>query len=303
MHLLSRASPGVARNTKDFDIFVKREDVERTLAALTDDTCTTELTFPHWLAKAVCGHDFVDIIFSSGNAIADVDDEWFERAPEDDVLGMRALLSPPEEMIWSKAFIMERERFDGADVMHLFLRCGESLDWARLLRRFDENWRVLLMHVVMFNFVYPGEHSKIPQWVTEHLTARLLKETREPPPNEHVCRGPLISRAQYLIDIQLWGHKDARLGEGYMSDAEVEAVDGARFMSRRLTHITNPRPDEGASAAWQDASCLLPSAVAPKTGKLVLPIATVSPSRNEWRATRFPFTATPFVLLRSSMMV
>jgi hypothetical protein len=231
---------GVARNTKDFDIFVKREDVGRTLAALADDTCTTELSFPHWLGKAVCGPDFVDIIFSSGNAVADVDDEWFEHAPEEDVLGMRALLSPAEEMIWSKAFIMERERFDGADVMHLFLRCGETLDWARLLRRFDENWRVLLMHVVMFNFVYPGEHSKIPQWVTEHLAARLLKETREPPPNEHVCRGPLISRAQYLIDIQLWGHKDARLGEGYMSDAEVKRWTAAIHEPKVDPHQPDP---------------------------------------------------------------
>ena len=29
-------------------------------------------------------------------------------------------------MIWSKAFIMERERFDGADVAHLLLHCLES---------------------------------------------------------------------------------------------------------------------------------------------------------------------------------
>ena len=226
---------GIERNTKDFDIFVRRDDMDRTLAALTDDTCTTEMTFPHWLGKAVCGHDFVDIIFSSGNAIANVDDEWFEHAPEEDVLGMRALLSPAEEMIWSKAFIMERERFDGADVMHLFLRCGHELDWGRLLRRFEENWRVLYAHVVMFNYVYPGEHSRIPQWVSEHLTARMLKETREPPPNEHVCRGPLISRAQYLIDIQLWGHKDARLGpQGFMSNAEVKQWTAA---------IHEPKPE------------------------------------------------------------
>jgi hypothetical protein len=234
---------GIERNTKDFDIFVRREDLDRTLAALADETCTTELTFAHWLAKAICGDDFVDIIFSSGNAVAHVDDEWFEHAIEDDVLGMRARLSPAEEMIWSKAYIMERERYDGADVLHLFLRCGHELDWARLLRRFGDHWRVLFAHTVMFHFVYPGEHSKVPQWVTEHFIARLQKETREPVPNQHICRGPLISRAQYLIDIQLWGHKDARLGpKGYMSDEEVKRWTAA-------IHEPKPEPHHPAPMA------------------------------------------------------
>ena len=29
-------------------------------------------------------------------------------------------------MIWSKAFIMERERYDGADIAHLIWRAGAS---------------------------------------------------------------------------------------------------------------------------------------------------------------------------------
>jgi hypothetical protein len=232
---------GIERNTKDFDIFVRRDDIDRTLAVLADDTCMTELTFPHWLGKAVYGDDFVDIIFSSGNAIAHVDDEWFEHAPEELVLGMPAKLSPPEEMIWSKAFIMERERYDGADVMHLILRCGEKLDWARMLRRFGDHWRVLLSHLVMFNFIYPGETAKIPTWVMEHLVARLQRETREPPPNQHICRGPLLSRAQYLIDIQLWGHKDARLGpKGFMSDDEVKLWTQAIHEPKPDPHFPDP---------------------------------------------------------------
>jgi hypothetical protein len=232
---------GLERNTKDFDIFVRREDIDRTLEALADDTCTTELAFPHWLGKAICGDDFVDIIFSSGNAVANVDDEWFEHAPEELVLGMRARLSPAEEMIWSKAFIMERERYDGADVMHVILRCGEKLDWARLLRRFGDHWRVLLAHLTLFNFIYPGESTKIPVWVMEHLTARLQRETRSPPPSEHICRGPLLSRAQYLIDIQLWGFKDARRGpSGFMSDDEVKLWTQAINEPKADPHFPDP---------------------------------------------------------------
>jgi hypothetical protein len=33
-----------------------------------------------------------------------------------------------EEVIWSKAFVTERERYDGADIMHVLLACAETLD-------------------------------------------------------------------------------------------------------------------------------------------------------------------------------
>ena len=154
--------------------------------------------------------------------MAAVDEDWFRYAPVTEVLGRRVRLSPAEEMIWSKAFIMERERYDGADVMHIVLRRGTSLDWPRLLRRFGEHWRILLGHLVVFGFVYPGEQSCIPEWVMNELLGRLTSELREPNHIGKVCRGPLISRAQYLADIEQWGYADARLGpQGCMSNAEV----------------------------------------------------------------------------------
>jgi hypothetical protein len=212
----------IQRSTKDFDVFVKRSDMERALATLEGGDCRTEFTYPHWLGKVICGDDLVDIIFSSGNAVAAVDDEWFAHAPKVKVLGMDAKLSPAEEMIWSKAFIMERERYDGADVLHIILRCGPSLDWPRLLRRFDSYWRVLFSHLVMFGFVYPNERASIPAWVMDQCFMRMQQEQNEPPRPERICRGPLISRAQYLIDIERWGYVDARVGpHGSMSEAEV----------------------------------------------------------------------------------
>ena len=50
--------------------------------------------------------------------VAKVDDLWFDHAPRTNVLGLIVRLTPAEEMIWSKAFIQERERYDGADVAH-----------------------------------------------------------------------------------------------------------------------------------------------------------------------------------------
>ena len=73
----------------------------------------TEKTFPHWLAKARRGRDCVDLIFRAGNGLCEVDDSWFERAHNHEFGDLPVKLCAPEEMIWMKAYIMERERFDG----------------------------------------------------------------------------------------------------------------------------------------------------------------------------------------------
>ncbi|HVK93622.1 MAG TPA: nucleotidyltransferase [Noviherbaspirillum sp.] len=202
---------GISKPTKDLDLFIQRRDYQQVSAALLKHGYPTELSYPHWLAKVHAGDDFIDLIFSSGNGIAEVDDAWFEHAIEADVLGVPTRLCPVEEMIWSKAFIMERERFDGADIAHLLRVCSERMDWQRLLRRFDPHWRVLFSHLVLFGFAYPGHRDLIPAWLMEELLERLQHEMRAPSVDPQVCAGSLLSREQYLIDIAQWGYQDARV--------------------------------------------------------------------------------------------
>jgi hypothetical protein len=209
---------GIERHTKDLDIFVLPEDARRTLDVLAAEGFSCDLTFPHWLGKAHCGEDFVDVIFSSGNAVARVDEEWFKHARHGVVFDEEVLLVPPEEMVWSKAFIMERERFDGADVAHVLRSCADELDWARLVRRFGDHFRVLLSHLILFGFIYPGERDKIPSEVMVHLLERLRREGYGHP---SVCKGTLLSRQQYLTDIGRWELADARLEERWMSREDI----------------------------------------------------------------------------------
>jgi hypothetical protein len=113
-------------------------------------------------------------------------------------------------MIWSKSFSMERERFDGADVIHLLRARADDLDWPRLLRRFGAHYRVLLSHLVMFGFVYPNERDRVPSEVMEELVMRLGLELATPPREGKICQGTLVSRAQFQVDIEQWGYEDAR---------------------------------------------------------------------------------------------
>jgi hypothetical protein len=221
---------GIERHTKDFDIFCRKADVPATLELLAHMGCRTEMTFPHWLGKAFhpLTRDFVDVIFSSGSGIAVVDDAWFAHAVPAEVLGVPARLCPAEEMIWSKAFIMERERYDGNDVAHLLHARAAELDWGRLQRRFDRHWRVLLGHLVLFGFIYPDKRDTIPAKVLGELLGWCQEDIGRPPASDKVCQGTLLSRAQYLEDVRAWGYRDARLEPGsHMTAEDVAHWTGA----------------------------------------------------------------------------
>ena len=211
---------GIERHTKDLDVFVRPEHARLTLEVLGRAGYASELTFPHWLGKAHCGADFIDVIFSSGNGIGRVDDQWFEHASHGEVFGVPVRLVPPEEMIWHKAYVMERERFDGADVAHLLLARAEQMDWPRLLDRFGAHWRVLLSHLILFGFIYPGEQRRLPARILQDLLARVATESTVS--SERVCRGTIISRGQYLPDIKEWGYQDARKTENFMNGQDIE---------------------------------------------------------------------------------
>ena len=223
---------GIGRDTKDLDLFIRRSDWDNVTGVLAEEGITTELTFPHWLGKAFGGRQrefFVDIIFSGGNGVAEVDDEWFAHARPDESLGYPVRLMPIEEMLWSKAFLMERERFDGADVLHLIRARQNDIDWPRLLSRFGEHWRVLLAHLVLYKYVYPNDPA--PQGVIDQLLDRAKNESKDDT-GIRLCRGPLLSREQYLVDTERWNYFDARqVPLGTMTPEEI--ADWTRAIEKK----------------------------------------------------------------------
>jgi len=90
---------------------------------------------------------------------------------------------------------------------------------------------VLLSHLVLFGFIYPSERTRVPEPLMRRCL-QLLEEEMGHAPARRVCRGPMTSRAQYLVDVQLWGYEDARLlPHGSMTENEASiwtaAIDEA----------------------------------------------------------------------------
>ena len=51
-------------------------------------------------------------------------DHWFQESHPAEIYGVPVQLTPPTEMIWSKALLQNRHRYDGADIAHLI--CGRA---------------------------------------------------------------------------------------------------------------------------------------------------------------------------------
>jgi len=202
------AYTGLRRQTKDIDVFCKPGDYPRILHLFQEQGYTPEIEDERWIAKVRKGRDFFDVIFNSTAGVTPVNDMWFTEPREAEIFGHTVHILPPTEFVWSKAFVQNRERYDGADICHVLLKEHEHIDWRRLLTYMEQYWEVLLVHILIFRFVYPTERHRVPQWLMDELLERLKLQDGLPVPNTRICRGRMFSRTDYLIDVQEWGFAD-----------------------------------------------------------------------------------------------
>lgn len=196
---------GFNRPTKDLDIFCKAGDYPKIVAVLEDAGVKVKILDERWIAQILQAKHRFDILFSSPNYIVTVDDSWFKHAGTFNFLGIKVKIIPQEELIWCKAYIQDRSRFDGADINHIILTSGKHLNWKRLLMRMENHWEILLSLILNFRFVYPSERDVVPKWLLKELISRLSYQITNPTPIDKICRGPLLSRTQYKFDITKLG--------------------------------------------------------------------------------------------------
>lgn len=197
----------IFRPTKDMDIFSTPEVYPSILKIANKAGFLTELLDERWIAKIHEKNFTTDIIFAEKNGLNKVNQSWFAHSPTGSVLGYTVKLMPLEEMILSKSFIQNHNRYDGPDVIHLILRRGTMIDWHLLLTLMDPYWEVLFAHLINFSFVYPTNRNIIPKWVMETMTDRLKLLLSEPETHDRVTRGLLFSM-EYKVSIEQWGYQD-----------------------------------------------------------------------------------------------
>lgn len=233
---------GVWRYTKDLDLFLLPKDVQRALDILRDMGYHTRVEAENWLAKAFKRSYMIDLIYGEGNWLHHVDEEWLHRSKIGTVLGVRARIAPIEEVIHSKAYVADRGRFDGADIVHLIRASEGKIDWHHLYEKFGEHWELLFHYLNLFRFVYPSHTDYIPAWLMRELIDRLKEDLESPASSGKVCRGTLLDRLSYIHDIEEYGYHDPREeyaeALGYsVRDVLMERRWAARKIHRKELHV------------------------------------------------------------------
>ena len=164
---------GELRNTKDFDFYILPEDREAMIAAISRAGLTDyydRLPYDRsWIYRASSGDVLVDAIWAMANQRALVDPIWLSRGPIVEIRGERLRAIPIEELIWSKLYVLQRERTDWGDVLNLIAAQTEAIDWNHLVERLGSDWPLLTAVLSVFAWLDPQRAQKIPPAVWNRL--------------------------------------------------------------------------------------------------------------------------------------
>jgi hypothetical protein len=161
------------RNSKDMDLCVRPADREAMIQVTRDcgfiDYYDEKPYDRGWIYRSTRDGMIVDIIWQLANYRGEVDDAWVTLGPEVSLHDQRVRLVPPEEIIWSKIHVVQRERSDWPDILNVLYAAGERMDWHRLVERLGGEERLLGSLVLLFSWLAPGRARAFPPWIWERL--------------------------------------------------------------------------------------------------------------------------------------
>jgi hypothetical protein len=114
----------------DLDLMIKREDVERAVAALTEAGLRAEDPPEEWLVKTWDGDVLVDLIFApKGLAI---DDDVIARGEEMPVLSMQMRVMALEDVLITKLMAITEHHLRYESPLAIARALREQVDWAQV---------------------------------------------------------------------------------------------------------------------------------------------------------------------------
>lgn len=111
----------------DLDFFVKPEDADRALQALTELGFRPEKPPEGWLYKAWDGDVLVDLIFEPAGMR--VDDQLLRRATELEVNAVRIPVAQPKDVLVSKLLALREHELDYDQLLEIARTVREQIDW------------------------------------------------------------------------------------------------------------------------------------------------------------------------------
>ena len=199
---------GVWRDSKDLDAFVRPEDVRAVLDAFEADGFETELRDTRWLAKVHSAPHLLDILFAVRHMTRlRIGDEWLRTAVAARFLQVPTRLLRPEEIIATKVYVANRDRFDGADILHMIRALQGEVDWQRVVDLLEGDEEIVFWHLVLFAFAYPMHR----EWLPRELMQRAFERIGGAPEGleARAFHGMVLDPVSFRIDVTEWGYRDA----------------------------------------------------------------------------------------------
>ena len=159
------------RPSKDIDLLILPRDRDAAIDALTKAGFKDYYDQLHydrgWIYRSTRDNYIVDVIWRMANRRADVDECWFDNAPEVSVREEVFKIVPPEELLWHKLYVLQRDRCDWPDVFNLLYAVGHKLDWKYLIGRMEDDMQLMNAALNIYCWLCPGRSSRLPKSVRD----------------------------------------------------------------------------------------------------------------------------------------
>ena len=163
---------GQWRNTKDLDLYICERDRDGAIRILIDqglnDYYEKQPYDRKWIYRGYKGDTIIDLIWAMANQRARVDPSWLE-GPEVEAGGERFHLLRPEEALWSKLYVQQRDRSDWPDALNLLYGVGPDMDFHRLLGNLGADVLLLTGLLTVFAWLCPDRARQLPEWLWSEL--------------------------------------------------------------------------------------------------------------------------------------
>lgn len=193
---------GKLRNTKDFDFYILPEDRQAMIGAVARaglQDYYERLPYDRkWIHRSSSGDVIVDVIWAMANLRAWVDAHWLTAGPEVTMHAERIRAIPIEELIWSKLYVLQRERSDWGDVLNLIDARADTIDWDRLITRLADDAPLLTGALALFGWLAPDRARDILEPVWSRLG--LARPERTPDPEVTRRRAALLDSRPWFRD-------------------------------------------------------------------------------------------------------
>ena len=184
---------GTKKTVKDLDIVCRPVDASKILKSAKQAGLKTEFTYKAWLGKIFNEKDYIDVIFRTSNKRIEVQKDWFKYGRSHILFGEEVLMLSPEDVIVNKMYVFGRDCYHGHDIYKLVHKMGSGLDWKRIWRAIKKDWQILEAHIILFDFVFPQDREKIPQWLRSEV--KICKGSKIK--RKEKFRGDLLSLVDY----------------------------------------------------------------------------------------------------------